>query len=158
MSTPSARADEFNAKPWLKSYPKDVDYDSPIPARPMGDVFDESIKKYGDKTFLNFMEPKLGYMGKKYTYKEIGEMVDRAAAGMQKQGLGKGSKVGLLLPNSPYYVINYYAALKIGATVVNLNPLTPVDDLAELCKDAEVDMMVTLDVKDTYNSVDAIRE
>lgn len=141
---------DFNSKRWLKSYPKDVDYNAPLPAKSVGQVLDESVAKFGERTFLNFMEKKFNFMGKKYTYKEFGKMVDRAAAGMQANGIKKGSKVGLFLPNSPYFVINYYAALKIGATVVNLNPLTPEQDLIELSKDADIDMMVTLDVKALY--------
>ena len=158
MGQDSNLNDRFNSKLWLRSYPSDVDYNASLPARSVGDLFDESVKKYGDRTFLNFMEKKFNFMGKKYTYKEIGKLVDRAAAGMQAQGIKKGSKVGLCLPNSPYYVINYYAAMKIGATIVNLNPLTAEEELIELSKDAEIDMMVTMDVKALYPKIKKIQK
>jgi long-chain acyl-CoA synthetase len=35
----------------------------------------------------------------------------------------KGDRIALCLPNTPYYIVLYFAALKIGAVVVNLNPL-----------------------------------
>ena len=150
---------DFNAQQsWLNNYPKDVDYHAALPARAIGEIFDETVQKHGNRVFLNFIEKTMNYSGKKYTYKEIGKLVNSVAAGMQAQGIKKGSKVGLCLPNSPYYVIHYYAALKVGATVVNLNPLTPEQELIELSKDADIDMMVTLDVKTLYNKIHKIQK
>ena len=50
-------------------------------------------------------------------------MVDRAAAGLQRLGVKKGTKVGLFLPNSPTFIVYFFAMLKAGGTVVNYNPL-----------------------------------
>ena len=47
----------------------------------------------------------------------MGILVDQAAAGLQSLGVGKGTKVGLFLPNSPTFIVYYYAALKAGATM-----------------------------------------
>ncbi|MBI3440823.1 MAG: long-chain fatty acid--CoA ligase, partial [Proteobacteria bacterium] len=64
--------------PWLKSYPPGIDYNSEIAAKTMSEMFDTAVKNYGDRTCLNFM-------GKKYTYREVGQMVDRFAKGLQDQ-------------------------------------------------------------------------
>jgi long-chain acyl-CoA synthetase len=50
-------------------------------------------------------------------------MADRAARGLYAMGLRKGDRFALCLPNTPYFVVMYFAALKIGAVIVNLNPL-----------------------------------
>ena len=74
-------------------------------------------------------------------------MVDRAAAGLQKLGVKKGTKVGLFLPNCPTYIVYYFATLKAGGTVVNYNPLYTLEELAFQVKDSETELMVTLDLK-----------
>ncbi|TVQ81975.1 MAG: long-chain fatty acid--CoA ligase [Micavibrio sp.] len=130
-------------RPWLTNYPVDVDWHQKFEGRPMTDLLDDAVKKHGDKNFLTFM-------GKKYTYKEVGEMADRAARGFQEMGIKKGSKVALCLPNSPFYVASYYGALKAGATVVNMNPLYAEKELAHLAKDSEAEALVTLDMESIY--------
>ncbi len=127
--------------PWLNQYPVNIDWESEQPKKSMVDVFDQSVKKFGSKNFLSFM-------GKKYTYKEIGDMVDHMAKNLQDMGVKKGDKIGLSLPNSPFYVVSYYAAMKAGATVVNFNPLYPKDQMEELIKESDTKMMITLDLKD----------
>ncbi len=62
-------------------------------------------------------------MGRGYSYGEIGDLVRRAAKGFAAYGVTKGTRVALLLPNSPTYVICYFAVSLAGGTVVNLNPL-----------------------------------
>ncbi len=71
-------------------------------------------------------------------------MVDRFAKGLQDQGIKKGSHVGLCLPNTPFYVIAYYGALKAGATVANFNPLYAEQEVKHQINDSQCDVMVTL--------------
>ena len=58
-----------------------------------------------------------------WTYAEIGERVRQAARGLQDIGVKPGMRVGLCLPNTPYFVIFYFAILRVGGVVVNFNPL-----------------------------------
>ena len=55
--------------------------------------------------------------------------MDSVAAGLQQRGVQKGVNVGLLLPNTPTFIIFYYAILKAGGTVVNFNPLYTVEEI-----------------------------
>lgn len=97
------------------------------------------------KTFSH--RPCLSFMGRKYTYAETGDMVDRFAKGLQGMGIGKGARVGLCLPNTPFYVVAYHGILKAGATVVNFNPLYAEKEIAHQIKDSGVEAMVTLNVR-----------
>ena len=142
---------DFNSFPWLKSYPAGVDWNAKLQARPMGQVFDDAVARFSDRPFINFL-------GKSYTFKQAGKMIDRLAAGMQADGIKKGSKVGIALPNTPYYVFAYFAAMKLGATVVNLNPMYAEQEMIDLCRDAQVDMMFTIDVRNLYPTIEKIRE
>lgn len=135
--------------PWLKSYPADVDWHSTFKAAPLFDLLDQSVRAYGPRTCTNFL-------GKKLSYEQIGQLVDKAAAGLQAIGVGKGVKVGLFLPNSPTFIIYYFAVLKAGGTVVNYNPLYTVEELAFQVRDSETQVMVTLDLKILFEKVEAL--
>ena len=95
-------------------------------------------------------------MGKKYTFKEVGEMVDRMARGLQNQGVAKGSKVGICLPNTPFYIVSFFGALKAGATVVNFNPLYTEKELKHQINDSECETMITLNVKQIFPKVEKL--
>ena len=134
---------------WLKHYPKDVDWHQNFAPAPLYELLDSAVAKYGSKPATNFL-------GKVLTYKEIARMTDRAAAGLQKLGVKKGTKVGLFMPNCPTFIIYYYATLKIGGTVVNYNPLYTLEELTFQVKDSETEIMVTLDLKVLFDKVEAL--
>jgi long-chain acyl-CoA synthetase len=90
------------------------------------------------------------------TYAEIGAQVDKVAAGLQRQGIRKGSKVGLFMPNCPTFIVYYFAVLKAGGTIVNYNPLYTVEELQFQIRDSETELMVTLDLKVLFDKVEAL--
>ncbi len=96
---------------------------------------------YGDN-------PCLEFLGRRYSYRDIFDQVQLTAAGLQRQGVSKGDRVVLLLPNCPYFVISYYAILKIGAIVVNSNPLYAPEELEFQLNDCAAEILITLDIKD----------
>jgi long-chain acyl-CoA synthetase len=81
---------------------------------------------------------------------------DHAAKGLQQLGVGEGVKVGLLLPNSPTFVIFYHAILKAGGTVVNFNPLYSVEEIEFQARDSGARIMVTLDLAATFEKVEPL--
>lgn len=138
-SSPQAQAASTDYT-WLKKYPDGVVWDTKIPVCPVHDLLDRTVRLYGDR-------PGFNYLGKRTSWSEIGDQVNRMARGLQSIGVKKGVKVGLFLPNSPSFVISYYAVLKAGGTVVNYNPLYSVNELKHQIEDSETDIMVTLDIK-----------
>lgn len=119
-------------------------------ARAVHEYLEETVRSYGKSRAVDFL-------GKTWTYAEIGALTNRTAAGLQAMGVTKGTKVGLCLPNTPYYTIFYFALLKIGATVVNFNPLYVEREIAFQTRDADARIMVTLDLKVIYDKVEAVR-
>ena len=128
---------------WSESYPPSVKWDAELPAKPLFDIFDDSRKRYGDRPCLDFLD-------RKYTYREVGTMIDHAAAGFQALGVKKGIKVGLFLPNCPQHVVCYYGILKAGGTVVNFSPLYSEPELLHQIEDSHTDIMVTLNLTLLY--------
>ena len=123
--------------PWVKSYDEPIRWDLDIDNRPVFSMLDDTARHYGGR-------PGFDFLGKKYSWSELANLADRFAAGLQEKGIGKGHKVGLFLPNCPYYLIAYYGVLKTGACVVNFNPLYAERELAHLIEDSETDLMVTV--------------
>ncbi|HYM99193.1 MAG TPA: AMP-binding protein, partial [Aestuariivirgaceae bacterium] len=134
---------------WLRKYPQDVDWFQQFRPIPMGQLLDSAVAAHGSRTCTNFL-------GKTLTYAEIGQLVDRTAAGLQKLGVKRGTKVGLFLPNCPTFIIYYFATLKAGGTIVNYNPLYTPDELTFQVKDSETEMMVTLDLKLLFDKVESL--
>ncbi len=135
MATAATQSD----MPWLAAYPPTIDWAEPIVPESMAAMFDQSIARHGDRPFLDFL-------GRRWTYRQIGRLVDRVAAGLRRQGVRDGTKVGLCLPNTPYFIIFYYAVLKAGGVVVTFNPLYVVEELAHQVADSQTEVMVTIDV------------
>jgi long-chain acyl-CoA synthetase len=135
--------------PWLKQYPAQVDWHAGVPAAPLFRILEQAARDYPDR-------PCTRFFGRRQTYAELARLVDRTAAGLQAIGVKKGTKVGLLLPNAPTFIVFYYAILKAGGTVVNYNPLYTVEELAFQVKDSSTAIMVTLDLKMLFDKVEAL--
>lgn len=121
----------------------------PIPAQAVATILDQAVARFGGQCAIDFL-------GKRYTYAELGDLVDHAARGFQQLGVRKGVRVGLCLPNTPYFVICYYAVLKAGGIVVNYNPLYVERELKHQIQDSGTTIMVTLDLKQIYPKVAAM--
>ena len=129
--------------PWERSYPEGLRWDAEIAPKPLTALLDDAAAAYPDNVCINFR-------GRRYRYREIADLVDRAAKGFQELGVHKGIKVGLILPNSPYAVVCFYAVLKAGGTVVNINPLYAEREIARLVEDSGACILVTLNIKLLY--------
>ncbi len=136
-------------KPWLKQYPSTIPAIVEIPEKPLFSLLAEGALKHRDRTALIFF-------GKKISYATLQDMVERFAGGLVKLGLKKGDRVSIMLPNMPQFVIAFYAALKVGATVVQTNPLYTEHELEEILRDSGAQTIITLDR--FYPKIQHIRE
>ena len=120
-----------------------------IKPQPLPAVLDTAAATFAQR-------PALRFMGKTTTYAALAGAVSRVAAGLQKHGVKKGTKVGLFLPNTPTFVIYYYAILKAGGTVVNFNPLYTLEELTFQVKDSDTEIMVTHDLQALFPKLEAL--
>ena len=111
----------------------------PIAPRLLTDLIDHAVSHHGAWNAIDFM-------GRKWTYAEIGELVRKAARGLQDLGVVKGTRVGLCLPNTPYFVVCYFAILRVGGVVVNFNPLYSEREMAHLVADSGAEVMISSDL------------
>jgi long-chain acyl-CoA synthetase len=137
--------------PWLKSYPAGIRWDAEFPVLSLPEMFDQAVAAHGDRDLTNFL-------GATLTYAQVGDQTNRLASGLQARGIGRGHRVGLFLPNTPYYIAAYFAVLKTGATVVNFNPLYSVEELVQQAQDSSISAMVTLDLAVLFDKVAELAE
>lgn len=117
-STPSAPVPglPWADRPWTKQYSPGVPANLKLPKGSLVDLMDSSVRRFGAKTALEFF-------GARTSYRELGTQISRVAAGLKKLGVKAGDRVALVLPNCPQHVIAFHAALRLGAVVVEHNPL-----------------------------------
>ncbi len=122
---------------WSIDYHHPTDWDQSFAPLSLPDMLAASVARKGDA-------PMLDFMGRQFSYAEVAQGAARVARGLQILGLGKGSRVGLFLPNVPHYVAAYYGALMAGATVVNFSPLYTIAELEAQVEDSGTDTLFTL--------------
>jgi len=104
---------------------------------------DLSVEKYGEKTAIIYTDPKVPIDSPEtLTFRDLGELTRRLANSFNELGIGKGDRVGVMLPNSPDYVIVTYANWRIGAIQVPVNPLYKEYELEFTINDAEISTLI----------------
>jgi long-chain acyl-CoA synthetase len=121
---------------WEKSYPPGVRWDASIATMTLQQLLDTSVATHGERRAFTYRESTLSYQA-------FGDYVARAAAGFMRLGIGSGSAVALLLPNTPYHPISFFATLRAGARVVHLSPLDAERELIHKLNDSGARTLVT---------------
>ena len=112
-------------RPWQRHY----DYNVPLTIR---------YPRVPAHYFLNIPagnfpnKPATNFYGTEITFWDLKQQILRMANALGEMGVKKGDRIGVHLPNCPQYIIAYYAALNLGAVVVNLNPMYTVAELKAL--------------------------
>ena len=126
-------------KPWLESYPKDVPMSlAPYPEISAWAMLEDAAERHADK-------PSLAWFGRHMSYGWLKGETERFSAVLAGLGVGKGDRVGVILPNSPQYVIAYYATVRLGAVIVGNNPLYSQRELSHQLSYAGCEVVVVLD-------------
>ncbi len=128
----------YDEKPWLKFYPEGVPATVEIPERTLPEVFDEVAGKFSNRNAMVFY-------GSKISFSKLKEEVDRFATALHDLGITKGDKVALYLLNSPQYIIAYFGALKVGATITPISPVYTSIEVKHQLEDSEAASIVCQD-------------
>ena len=129
---------------------KTTENDRPVHGdRLITDLLDRTVERFPDRTAIDFM-------GRCWTYGEIGDLVSRAARGLQDAGLKPGDRFGLCLPNCPFFVVLYFAALRAGAIVVNFNPLYTESELTHQIEDSGTRFIAVPDLAMIHDKVENV--
>jgi len=142
-STPS-----YADRPWLASYPVGVPADYDFPKVPLTRLLDDAAASFPDRVALAFL-------GARLTYRQLKAAVDSFATALAGLGVAKGDRVAIVLPNCPQNVITFFATLRLGAVVVEHNPLYTETELRHQLVDCGAKVVVCLDR--VYDTLAAVR-
>ena len=126
-------------KPWLSSYPPGVpefiDVDA---AGTLTDIFDASVRRFPER-------PALESFGTRTTYGELARSAAAVASWLQSEGVARGERIAIMLPNVMAYPAILFGTLMAGATVVNVNPLYTPRELSFQLQDSGATILFVLE-------------
>jgi long-chain acyl-CoA synthetase len=105
-----------------------VPHDLPPQSGSLIDIVDASVRDYP-------LAPALQFFGRETTYAELSDQIARAAAALAARGVRAGDPVAIVLPNCPQHIVAFYAVLRLGAVVVEHNPLYTPRELRKQFED-----------------------
>jgi long-chain acyl-CoA synthetase len=126
-------------RPWLQHYDYWVRPHLTYPARPLGDILALAAVQRPDRAATHFL-------GAELTFLDLKRRSDALAAALAELGIGKGDRVGIMLPNCPQYIIAAFGILRLGAVIVNINPSYTAREVVTVAADSGVRLVITLDV------------
>lgn len=128
----------YAARPWLTRYDYWVRPTINYPRRPLHEILRITAVEVPDR-------PATVFQGAQLTFAQIKEQSDKLATALARLGIRQGDRVGIMLPNCPQYLIAAFAVLRLGAVVVNVNPLYTPREVAVVAKDSGMRIILTLD-------------
>jgi long-chain acyl-CoA synthetase len=126
-------------KIWLKQYPAGVPAAVDVTVFPsLLALLEESFERFRERSACIFM-------GRSFRFGEIDDLSRAFAAYLQAQGLERGDRVAIMMPNVPQYPVAIAGILRAGFVVVNVNPLYTPRELAHQLKDSGAKAIVILE-------------
>ncbi len=124
-------------KPWLAHYDENVPHHIDYPQVPIFHFLETSAEKYPERACTIFK-------GARISFAEMNRITDALANALVKMGIKKGDRVGIFMPNTPQFVMAYFAILKAGGVVVATNPLYSHHEIEHQLNDAGVEVMFVM--------------
>lgn len=126
-------------RPWLSAYPAGVPSDIDLSLfTSLVDMFEEAFRTYPQRDAFACMERTL-------SYRELDDQSKAFAGWLQSLGVGKGSRVAIMLPNVLQYPVALVGTLRAGCIVVNVNPLYTPRELSQQLIDSGAEAIVILE-------------
>jgi long-chain acyl-CoA synthetase len=125
--------------PWVRHYQPGVSAEIELPTESLVALYERSVAEAGNSVATEFF-------GRTTTYAELGDKIARAAEGLRRLGVQAGDRVAIVLPNCPQHVVAFYAVLRLGAVVVEHNPLYTERELRHLFEDHAARVAICWDV------------
>lgn len=128
----------YSTRPWLKHYDYWVRPNLTYPGRPLSEILDNAAIDRPD-------DPATVFLGATLTFRHLKTRADALAGALVQLGITKGDRVGIMLPNCPQYIIAAFALLRLGAIVVNINPIYTAREVSNVVGDSGLRLLITLD-------------
>ncbi|HJQ35852.1 MAG TPA: long-chain fatty acid--CoA ligase [Thermoanaerobaculia bacterium] len=128
-----------DTRPWHAHYDYWVRPQLNYPRRPLTDILRMAAADVPDK-------PAVAFFGQQLTFAQIKERADKFATALARTGVVQGDRVGVMLPNCPQYIVAVFGILRVGAIVVNINPLYTPREVRVVAEDSGMKALIVLDL------------
>lgn len=125
-------------RPWTKNYTEKTENVLSLPETSLNHLMEQAVREVPHKIALQFF-------GATTTYAELGEQIQRVAEGLRKAGVNAGDRVAIILPNCPQHIVAFYAVARLGAVVVEHNPLYTSAELRHMFEDHRAKVAIVWD-------------
>ena len=135
-------------RPWIKAYAGYAEAETEVPGGSLTDLLRQAVGEHADRTAIKFY-------GRAISFSQLGQAVEGLAGALSQNGLQKGDRIALMLPNCPQYVISFFATVRLGATVTQLNPMYVEREIEYILRDSGAKKVVVY--ADMYPRVKAVQ-
>jgi long-chain acyl-CoA synthetase len=122
-------------KPWVHVYEGHVSPETEVFEGSLPDFFRSSVEEHRDKTAMTFY-------GTAFDFARLEALAEKMAASLAACGVKKGDRVALMLPNCPQYVASFFATVRLGAIVTQINPMYVEREIEHILKDSGAETIV----------------
>jgi long-chain acyl-CoA synthetase len=135
-------------RPWLEIYEKGrVEPETRIFEGSMYELFSRAVEEHRGKTALSFY-------GTTFEFGRLQALVEKMAASLAASGVKKGDRVAVMLPNCPQYVVSFFATVRLGAIVTQINPMYVEREIGHILNDSGAETIIVY--ADVYERVKAM--
>ncbi len=144
-------------KPWIKNYDKGMPATINYPSVPLHQFLQDTAKRIPNETALisTARVPLFGRLARNITYAEVERASDALAAALIDNGLKKGDRVVIVMPNCVAFAISFFAVLKAGGVVAATNPTYPAEMMRYQINDCGAEFVITLSL--FYQTIKSIQ-
>ncbi len=122
-------------KPWVRLYEGHTSPEMEVFEGSLPDFFHASVEEHRDKTAMTFY-------GTTFDFARLEALAEKMAASLAARGVKKGDRVALMLPNCPQYVVSFFATVRLGAIVTQINPMYVEREIEHILKDSGAETIV----------------
>jgi long-chain acyl-CoA synthetase len=126
----------YDDRPWLGRYTEGLPHDIELEHDSMLAAFRQTVARSPDKTALRYFDETI-------SFREMDEITDALAAGLQAEGFRQGDRLAVYLQNVPQFPISMVAAWKAGGIMVSVSPMLRRKELSALLSDCGAVALVT---------------
>jgi long-chain acyl-CoA synthetase len=135
-------------RPWLEVYEKGkVEPETWIFEGSLYELFSRAVEEHRGKSALSFYDTT-------FEFGRLQALVEKMAASLAASGVEKGDRVALMLPNCPQYVVSFFATVRLGAIVTQINPMYVEREIGHILNDSRAETIVVY--ADVYERVKAV--
>jgi long-chain acyl-CoA synthetase len=135
-------------RPWLAVYESGrVEPETRIFEGSLYELFSQATEEHRGKTALSFY-------GTTFEFERLQALAEKLAASLAASGVKKGDRVALMLPNCPQYVLSFFATVRLGAMVTQINPMYVGREIGHILSDSGAETIVVF--ADAYEQVKTV--